>query len=64
MSLFVADLAFAGPDEAARLTSAKLGILGASIVAGIVGWIVLGRGHADAPADATPDEVAPVAELR
>ena len=40
MSLFVADLAFAG---AALLTSAKLGILAASLIAGTCGWLVLSR---------------------
>jgi NhaA family Na+:H+ antiporter len=43
MSLFVADLAFAGPAEADLLSSAKLGILGASVVAGFVGWLLLRR---------------------
>ena len=43
MSLFVADLAFADPGEAALLTAAKLGILGASIIAGVGGWLILRR---------------------
>jgi NhaA family Na+:H+ antiporter len=38
MSLFIATLAFAG---SAVLSSAKLGILGASLVAGGVGWAIL-----------------------
>jgi NhaA family Na+:H+ antiporter len=38
MSLFIANLAFA---ESASLTSAKLGILAASLVAGGVGWAIL-----------------------
>ncbi|MFZ5876079.1 MAG: Na+/H+ antiporter NhaA [Nitrospirota bacterium] len=38
MSLFIANLAFAG---SAILSSAKLGILGASLVAGGVGWAIL-----------------------
>jgi NhaA family Na+:H+ antiporter len=41
MSLFVADLAFAGSDEADHLTAAKLGIVLASAVAGGVGWVLL-----------------------
>ena len=40
MSLFIADLAFA---EASLLTSAKLGILAASVMAGVVGYVLLGR---------------------
>jgi NhaA family Na+:H+ antiporter len=51
MSLFIANLAFAG---SALLSSAKLGILGASLVAGGVGWAILrgtgGRG-ARAPSE-------------
>jgi len=38
MSLFIANLAFAGTDW---LSSAKLGILGASVVAGGAGWAIL-----------------------
>jgi NhaA family Na+:H+ antiporter len=43
MSLFVADLAFADPSEAALLTAAKLGILVASLIAGVGGWLILRR---------------------
>jgi NhaA family Na+:H+ antiporter len=43
MSLFVADLAFADPGEAALLTAAKLGILVASLIAGVGGWLLLNR---------------------
>jgi len=43
MSLFVADLAFAGAGEAELLTAAKLGILAASAVAGGVGWLIISR---------------------
>ena len=39
MSLFVAGLAFGGSD--AELTSAKLGTLAASVIAGVIGWSVL-----------------------
>ena len=41
MSLFIAGLAFG---DAAMLDTAKLGILGASIIAGIVGYMLLRRG--------------------
>ena len=40
MSLFIASLAFG---ESALLTSAKLGVLTASLIAGIIGWILLRR---------------------
>jgi NhaA family Na+:H+ antiporter len=43
MSLFVADLAFAGSAEAGLLTAAKLGILVASLIAGVGGWLILSR---------------------
>jgi NhaA family Na+:H+ antiporter len=45
MALFVADLAFSETHEAGLLTAAKLGILGASVVAGVGGWLILSRGH-------------------
>jgi NhaA family Na+:H+ antiporter len=38
MSLFIAGLAFR---DASLLDSAKLGILAASLVAGVVGWTML-----------------------
>jgi NhaA family Na+:H+ antiporter len=40
MSLFIAGLAFS---DASLLDSAKVGILGASLVAGIAGWAMLRR---------------------
>ncbi|MEW6681444.1 MAG: Na+/H+ antiporter NhaA [Nitrospirota bacterium] len=43
MSLFIANLAFA---ESALLSSAKLGILSASLVAGLTGWAILSRTRA------------------
>jgi NhaA family Na+:H+ antiporter len=43
MSLFVADLAFANAGEAGLLTAAKLGILVASLIAGVGGWLILRR---------------------
>jgi NhaA family Na+:H+ antiporter len=52
MSLFIANLAFT---ESALLASAKLGILGASLVAGGVGWAIL-RGTSACGARA-PSEV-------
>jgi len=41
MSLFVANLAF--PGDEAHLTAAKVGILGASLVAGVVGGLIIAR---------------------
>jgi Na+:H+ antiporter, NhaA family len=43
MSLFVADLAFGSAGEENLLTEAKLGILLASLIAGVAGWLVLSR---------------------
>jgi NhaA family Na+:H+ antiporter len=52
MSLFVADLASQDPGESDHLTSAKLGILLASLLAGVIGGLVLGRwGLASDPAE-------------
>lgn len=39
MSLFISDLAFA---DGSLLDTAKLGILVASLIAGVVGWMILG----------------------
>ena len=44
MALFVAGLAFPGPAGAALLAEAKLGILVASLAAGVVGWALLRGG--------------------
>jgi Na+:H+ antiporter, NhaA family len=44
MALFVADLAFTDSGEAVLLTAAKVGILVASLIAGIGGWLILRRG--------------------
>jgi Na+:H+ antiporter, NhaA family len=41
MALFIAELAFSGTPE--LLVAAKLGILGASLLAGLAGWAVLRR---------------------
>jgi Na+/H+ antiporter NhaA len=41
MSLFVADLAF--PDDSPELAMAKIGILAASMIAGVVGSLILLR---------------------
>jgi NhaA family Na+:H+ antiporter len=59
MSLFVAGLAFPDP---ALLDVAKLGVLGASVVAGLVGYTLLrrGRGAPDA-ARAAPTALPPTA---
>jgi NhaA family Na+:H+ antiporter len=46
MSLFIAGLAF--PD-ARLLGASKLGILGASVAAGLVGWLLLRSGRGQAP---------------
>jgi NhaA family Na+:H+ antiporter len=43
MSLFVADLAFGTTGEVDLLIAAKLGILLASLIAGVAGWLVLTR---------------------
>jgi NhaA family Na+:H+ antiporter len=42
MALFIAGLAFAS--KPGLLVAAKLGILGASLIAGLAGWLVLRRG--------------------
>ena len=41
MSLFIANLAFAGGEAAEKLNDAKIGILSGSLVAGIVGFTLL-----------------------
>ena len=46
MSIFIASLAF--PDSAALLDSAKIGILAASLIAGLAGWALL-RGNRPQP---------------
>ena len=51
MSLFIANLAFGDP---ALLDSAKVGILSASVLAGLIGWLVLSRGSRKA----TPEPAA------
>jgi len=55
MSIFIASLAF--PDEA-LLDAAKLGILAASLVAGLVGWLLL-RSSGDHQAAHRPSSAAP-----
>jgi Na+:H+ antiporter, NhaA family len=47
MSLFVAGLAF--PDAPALLTAAKIGVLAASLAAGICGWLLLWRAGSRKP---------------
>jgi NhaA family Na+:H+ antiporter len=59
MSLFIAGLAFGGSPE--LLTSAKLGTLAASVVAGVVGWLVL-RFGVGRPAHRTAPVSAPLTE--
>ena len=57
MSLFIAGLAFG--DSADRLTSAKLGTLIASLIAGVAGWLLLRFGGGAARAVAPPPRVRP-----
>lgn len=45
MSLFIANLAFAGGEAAEKLNDAKIGILSGSLVAGIVGFMLLRLGQ-------------------
>ncbi len=47
MSIFIASLAF--PESAALLDSAKVGILAASLVAGLAGWVLLRSGTPASP---------------
>ena len=63
MSLFIAGLAFGGSEE--LLTSAKLGTLVASVIAGVAGWSILRFGtgtRARQPAAAPPRDDASLAE--
>jgi Na+:H+ antiporter, NhaA family len=53
MSLFVAGLAFTGPDAAALLDASKIGVFSASLLAGTVGWALLRF----APTNADPARV-------
>jgi NhaA family Na+:H+ antiporter len=53
MSLFVANLAFAGPDGASLLDSARLGVFTASILAGVVGFVMLRYGRRSPAASPT-----------
>jgi NhaA family Na+:H+ antiporter len=50
MSLFIAGLAFGTPEAAPLLTAAKLGILVASTLAGVVGYVICRRRVAAGPA--------------
>jgi NhaA family Na+:H+ antiporter len=59
MSLFVAGLAFADP---VVLDTAKLGVLGASVMAGTVGYLLL-RNARRGPGVATGLDVPPVAPI-
>jgi NhaA family Na+:H+ antiporter len=43
MSLFVTDLAFGNPEDDLLRSSAKVGILAASLVAGTIGCVILSR---------------------
>ena len=55
MSLFIAGLAFG--DSAGQLTSAKLGTLVGSVIAGVIGWAVLRFGPAASRARRAPAAV-------
>ncbi len=60
MALFVAALAFADPGDAELLARAKLGILVASLLAGVVGWLLVRRSAApDGQRVPPPGEVTP-----
>ncbi len=50
MSLFIADLAFAGMPQ---LEQAKLGIILGSVIAGMVGWLTLRRAFGGSTPGAT-----------
>lgn len=41
VSLFIANLSFSTPAEAVLLNNAKLGIVAGSLVAGVLGWLIL-----------------------
>jgi Na+:H+ antiporter, NhaA family len=49
MALFIGGLAF---DDAGRLDAAKIGVLGASLLTGVVGWLLLRRTLAGAATSA------------
>ncbi|MDQ3387881.1 MAG: Na+/H+ antiporter NhaA [Gemmatimonadota bacterium] len=53
MSLFIANLAFT--NDALRVEEAKIGILVASLIAGLVGWMIIRRGAVPHPAPAPGD---------
>jgi NhaA family Na+:H+ antiporter len=64
VALFVAALAFEGPESAAQLDSAKIGIFAGSIVAGVGGFLFLRSGEeaaddVDPPAHADDEESSP-----
>jgi NhaA family Na+:H+ antiporter len=59
MALFIASLAFA---DATLLDAAKLGVLAASTVAGIAGWLLLGRPRLPPGAEPPDDQRAPSME--
>jgi NhaA family Na+:H+ antiporter len=49
MSLFISDLAF--PDSGALVDAAKLGILAASLIAGVGGWTILRGASSTRPSE-------------
>ncbi|MEM9373279.1 MAG: Na+/H+ antiporter NhaA [Planctomycetota bacterium] len=50
MALFIANLGFKGEENAFMLDAAKLGVLGASVLAGVIGLILLARATSKPPA--------------
>jgi NhaA family Na+:H+ antiporter len=60
VSLFIADLAFTDP---ALVDQAKIGILAASIVAGLIGWLVLRSSPAVAEGPSNGEDRQPPASL-
>ncbi len=54
MSLFVANLAFTGPEA---LETAKIGIIGASLLAGLLGWFLSSRIQSEPQPISTPRRI-------
>jgi NhaA family Na+:H+ antiporter len=56
VSIFIATLSFASPEQAALLSHAKLGIVVGSILSGIIGFLWLHKTLPHGPADELPEE--------
>ena len=52
MALFIGGLAF---EDTGRLDAAKVGVLGASLVTGVVGWLLLRGATRAGPSAAAPE---------